>query len=91
MKYALLLTLTVALFLFCACSMFEASKPAPPAEMPDKVLSVPVGKNWQLIEEAPALTDERNRPPSFQTEQSLRPEGARPVSPPDKIKIETPN
>jgi hypothetical protein len=53
-------------------------------------MSVPVGKRWQLIEEPPKLTNERERLP-FQTEQSVQPEGAKTAPPEaeDNRKIET--
>jgi len=89
MKFAQPLILSAGLFLLCGCTMFY-SKPATPAKVATpKPLSIPVGRNWQVIEEAPKLSDERGHVP-FQMEQSVQPEGARPVSPPDKRKIETP-
>ena len=90
MKYALPLTLSMSLFLFSACTMFEAKQPAPPPEVPKKVLVVPVGKNWQVTEEAPKLTNERHDRLPFQTEQSVQPEGAPPVSPAEQRKVEPP-
>jgi hypothetical protein len=90
MKHALPLTLSIGLFFFCACTMFEAKQPTPPQEGPKKALAVPVGKNWQIIEEAPKLSNERNERLPFQTEQSVQPEGAKPVSPAEQRKIETP-
>ena len=89
MKYARTLTLSISLFLLCACAMLQAKKPAPPPVVP-KPVTVPVGKNWQITEEAPKLTNERTKALPFQTEQSLQPEGAPPLSPAEKRKIETP-
>lgn len=90
MKYAAPLTLCTGLFLFSACTMFETRQAPPPALVPQKELAVPVGKNWQVKEEAPKLTNERTNQLPFQTEQSIQPEGAQPVPPADKRKIETP-
>jgi hypothetical protein len=89
MKFIHLLILSICLFFLCSCTMFYArqSASAPVMQSP-KPLALPVGKNWQVIEEAPKLSDERGRLP-FQTEQSLQPEGAKPVSPEDNRKIET--
>jgi hypothetical protein len=81
-----------ALFLLSGCTAFDATQPGstPAKEQSGGPLSAPVGKNWQIIEEAPQLTDERGRLP-FQTEQSLQPEGTtKPVTPGDKRTIETP-
>jgi len=90
MKYTRPAILIICLFLTSACATFEAKQPAPPQEVP-KTLFSPVGKNWQVIEEAPNLTNERNERPAHQTEQSIQPEGVqRPVAPTEKRKIETP-
>ena len=89
MKYVRTLTLSVGLSVLCACAMFEAKTPAPPPVVPE-VLAVPVGKNWQVVEEPPALTNERTKALPFQTEQSIQPEGARQVLPAEKRKIEPP-
>lgn len=88
MKYLLLMILSIGLFLVCSCTMFYNKQPdsAPVAATP-KPLSVPVGKNWQVIEEAPQLSDGSRLP--FQTEQSLHPATARPVAPADNRTIET--
>ena len=89
MKFIHLLITSIGLFLLCSCTMFyeRQSVPEPMVQSP-KPLSVPIGKNWQVIEEAPKLSDERGRLP-FQTEQSLQPEGAKGASPADNRKIET--
>ena len=86
----LLFILSVGLFFLCSCTMFygKPSGPATAVQSP-KPLAVPVGKNWQIIEEAPKLTDERGRLP-FQTEQSLQPEGAKTAPPVDNRTIELP-
>jgi hypothetical protein len=89
MKFTRPLSLSIGLLLLCACTMFEAKKPAPAPMVPPKPLTIPVGKNWKVIEEAPQLTDERGHVP-FQMEQSVQPPGAQPVSPADKRKLETP-
>ena len=89
MKFIHLLILSTGLFFLCSCTMFygKQTSTAPVVQSP-KPLAVPVGKNWQIIEEAPKLSDERGRLP-FQTEQSLQPEGSKPVAPVDNRKIET--
>ena len=90
MKYTRPATVVICMFFFSACAMFEAKEPTPTHVAP-KILSVPVGKNWQVVEEAPNLTNERNERPAFQTEQSLQPEGIqRPARPTEQRKIETP-
>ena len=88
MKISQLIILSIGLFLICSCTMFYAkqSGPAPVVQAP-KPLVVPIGKNWQVIEEAPMLSDGSRLP--FQTEQSLHPEAARPVVPSDDRTIET--
>jgi len=79
--------MAVSLSLLCSCSMFypKQSDPKPVVQSP-KPLVMPVGKNWQVIEEAPMLSDGSKLP--FQTEQSLHPEVTRPA-PEDNRKIET--
>ncbi|HBA88490.1 MAG TPA: hypothetical protein DCZ75_11065 [Geobacter sp.] len=93
MRYAGSVAMLIILSFLTACAMFEAKQPAKPQDVPPKVLSVPVGKNWQVIEEPPNLTNERNERPAFQTEQSVQPEGVqRPVPTPTEKQrtIETP-
>lgn len=80
LKFVQPLVLSLGLFLFCACSVFQAKQPATPPKAPPKPLALPIGKNWQVIEEAPNLSDERGRVP-FQTEQSVQPAGVSPVVP----------
>ena len=89
LKFVQPLMLSTGLFLFCACTVFQAKQPATAPMVPPKPLTVPVGKNWQVIEEAPNLRDERDHVP-FQTEQSIEPAGISPVVPTDNRKIETP-
>lgn len=85
-----LIILSIALFFLCSCSMFYGTQSGPDAAMQSpKPLAVPVGKNWQVMEEPPKLTDERGRLP-FQTEQSLQPEGAKTAAPADNRSIELP-
>jgi hypothetical protein len=86
MKFTIL---TVTLFLLCACTMFDPKHSATAPMAPPKPLAIQVGKNWQLTEEAPKLSDERGRLP-FQMEQSVQPEGAKSVSPAENRKMETP-
>jgi len=89
MKFTYPLILSIGLSFLCSCNFFygKHSASAPVVQSP-KPLAVPVGKNWQVIEEAPKLTNERERLP-FQTEQSLEPEGAKTAPPVDNRKIET--
>lgn len=90
MRYISTAALAACLTLTGACATFEAKEPPVRIE-PPKEISVPVGKNWKVVEEAPALQNERNERPAFQTEQSIEPEGVRrPTAPPEKgRKIET--
>ncbi|MDA8427806.1 MAG: hypothetical protein M0T70_00965 [Geobacteraceae bacterium] len=91
MKCAHLLILTGGFFLLCSCSLFYAKQPAsaPVAAQP-KPLAVPLGKHWQVIEEAPKISDERGRLP-FQTPKSVQPEGDQNGSPDDNRTIEVPH
>lgn len=90
MKSIHLLTLSIGLFFLCSCSTFYGKQSIPDSAVQSpKPLAVPVGKNWQVIEEAPKLSDERGRLP-FQTEQSLQPEGAKTAPPADNRTIELP-
>jgi hypothetical protein len=87
MKFTIL---SAALLLLCSCTMFGAKQTATGPMVPPRPLAIQVGKNWQVIEEAPELSDERGRLP-FQTEQSVQPEGAsKPVSPAENRMIEMP-
>ena len=95
MKYMFALIIFITLYQLCSCASFNSGQPSSDRDMLSskplsEPLSMPIGKNWQLIEEAPNLSDERGRLP-FQTEQSVQPEGAtKPVSPEDKRTIEMP-
>lgn len=90
MKCINLLLLSSAISVLGACTLFDArqSEPPPVVHTP-KQLAVPVGKNWQVVEEPPKLSDERGRLP-FQTEQSVQPDVAKPVAPEKNRIIETP-
>ena len=84
------LTLFIFPFLLCACSSFDARQSSPaPAVQTSKPLVLPAGKNWQIIEEAPKLSNDQGRLP-FQTEQSVQPAGSQPLPPSEKRTIETP-
>lgn len=88
MKTIYLLILSTGLVLLCSCSMFYTAQPDSATTMAaPKPLAVPIGKNWQVVEEPPKLSDGSRLP--FQTEQSVQPAGARPVSPADIRTIET--
>jgi hypothetical protein len=86
MKFTIL---TIALFLLCACTMFNSKQSTTAPMVPPRPLAIQIGKNWQVIEEAPNLSDERGRLP-WQTEQSVQPEGTKSASPADNRKLETP-
>lgn len=90
MRYVIGLTLCASALLLGACTTFQAKKPDTPAEVPGKALSVPVGKHWQVTEEPPVLTNERDDRPAFQKEQSVQPPGPQPGTPSEKPKVETP-
>lgn len=90
MKYYYLPILLMVVFLLSSCSIFypKQSESAPVMQQP-KPLVTPLGKNWQLKEEAPKLSDNTGRLP-FQTEQSMQPDGGvvKPASPEEKRRIE---
>ncbi|MBW4055596.1 MAG: hypothetical protein HIU83_09345 [Proteobacteria bacterium] len=89
MKCIHLCILASTLLFLCSCTLFGARNSAPtPVVYSPTPLVVPVGKNWQVIEEAPKLSDGKRLP--FQTEQSVQPAGARPVSPTNRT-LETPH
>jgi hypothetical protein len=89
MKIIHLIILSIGLVFLSSCTYFYSGQSASNPEMQSpKPLTLPIGKNWQVIEEAPKLSDERGRLP-FQTEQSLQPEGAKTVSPADNRSIDT--
>lgn len=91
MKFTARFCLALSVIFVSACSTFQAKEPAPPVDQP-KPIAVPVGKNWQVVEEPPKLTNERTNRLPFQTEESLQPEGtgtAPPATDRRKI-IETP-
>lgn len=87
MKLIQMFVIVAGLSLLCSCAMFypKQSDPKPVVQSP-KPLALPVGKNWQVIEEAPKLSDGSKLP--FQTEQSLHPEAGR-TAPVDNRTIET--
>lgn len=90
MTYSRLLILFPLALSLCSCTMSQAKQPQPPPVVP-KPLAVPVGKNWQVVEEPPTLTNERHeRTLPLQSEQSIQPSGAQPVTPTDQRRIETP-
>ncbi len=72
--------LSITLFLLCSCTVFCKGDPTPESVPMPKQLTAPVGKKWQLIEEAPNISDEHGRLP-FQVEQSVRPDGKTSTSP----------
>ncbi|GFO60070.1 hypothetical protein GMST_23950 [Geomonas silvestris] len=93
MKYRLIaqaLSVLALTVLLGACSAARTARPAAAPTVPPKPITIPIGKNWQVIEEAPQLTDERTNRPAFQSEQSVQPPGAPPTTPSDVRKLETP-
>jgi len=89
MKIIPLIILSIGLIFLSSCTYFYSGQSASNPEMQSpRPLALPIGKNWQVIEEAPKLSDERGRLP-FQTEQSIQPEGAKTVSPEDNRRIDT--
>ena len=89
MKVTLFIILSMSLLLLSACTFYETRHPEPaPVVHSPKPLAIPLGKNWQIIEEPPNLSEGRGRLP-FQTDQSMQPEMAKPVSPEQNRTIET--
>ena len=88
MKYRYLLILSLFVFLLSACTVFYSKQPPPAPAVAPKPLALPLGKNWQIVEEAPKLSDDTGRLP-FQTEQSVQPEPTRPVGTEENRKIDT--
>ena len=87
MRYTLHAAFFLSLLLICSCALFDSQQAGTSQNAHPGGLAVPLGKNWQLVEEPPVITDGRL---PFQMEQSVQPEGARPVMPGENIKIETP-
>jgi hypothetical protein len=84
-------TLLVALLFASGCSVFQPKQPPPPPPVVPKQLAVPVGKNWEVKEEPPTLTNElHERTLPLQRPESIQPPGALPAAPPEKRTIETP-
>lgn len=91
MKLLFVLVFSTGLLSLCSCTMFYTAQPGSSSEAQSapKPLAIPLGKHWQVIEEAPQLSNDTGRLP-FQTEQSLQPENVRPVTPEDdNRRIET--
>lgn len=88
MKCTFLFLTAISIFQLCGCGMFGA-KPSAPVVQTSTPPAIPAGKSWRIIEEPPKLSNDRERLP-FQTEQSVQPEGAQPVSPAKNRTIETP-
>jgi len=90
MNFIQLSVLVAAMFL-SSCALYDTRQSAstPEGVTSPKPLAVPVGKNWQIVEEPPKLSNDTGRLP-FQTEQSLHPDAAKPLAPEDpNRKIET--
>jgi len=90
MKFFHMLILAAGLLLLCSCTFFDTNRHSVQSSiMPPNPLVLQVSKNWQVIEEPPKLSNERERLP-FQMEQSVQPEGTIiPVLLEEKRKIET--
>jgi hypothetical protein len=85
MKFA---SLSLLLILLCACTMFGARQSATAPMAPPPPLAISIGENWQLIEEAPRLSDERGHIPVKM--EPMEPEGSKSVSPDENRKLVTP-
>jgi len=79
MTNILCLILSIFLVLLPGCAMFVSLKSIPAPEGCNKCHTVVVGNNWQLTNKIATLSSEQGRLP-FQTEQSVMPQGSRPVS-----------
>lgn len=86
MRHARPTLLVICLLLLSACAMFETSKAPQPQPAQVKELSIPIGKNWKVVEEPPVLGNERRERPAFQTEQSVQPDGLQQPPPPSEEK-----
>lgn len=86
MRHARPTLLVICLLSLTACAMFQAKKAPQSQPAQVKELSLPVGKNWKVVEEPPALTNERRERPAYQTEQSVQPEGIQHPTPPSEDK-----
>lgn len=91
MRYQRSTLLVVTLLSFSACATIDSKQQPQAKPATTKELSLPVGKNWKVVEEPPALGNERRERLPFQTEQSVQPEGSqRPAGQEEKErKIET--
>jgi hypothetical protein len=91
MKVIKLILLICGIATLCSCTFFDAKHPDEPApvESHHKPLAIPIGHNWQIVEEAPKLTDQSGRLP-FQREESVLPDGGKSEPPPDNRRIEIP-
>jgi hypothetical protein len=90
MKYCHRLLFFIALLFLCSCTSFQAKQPDPaPVESHHKPLAIPVGHNWQIVEEAPKLSDQTGRLP-FQREESVQPDGGKSKPPEDNRRIDIP-
>jgi len=69
------------------CAMLSAWKTIPPPGGCDQCHAVSINYNWQLVYKAPILSDERDRL-SFQTEQGVMTQQAKPDSSLDVRKME---
>ena len=89
MKFTMLFIFSIGLFFLSACASFDTRQPEPvPMVVTPQPLALPIGKNWQLIESPPNLSSDQERLP-FQTEQSVQPEGAKPIAPLENHKIKS--
>lgn len=83
MKHTIHVSMVICLLLLCSCSLFDARQPSP------EPIVLHSGKEWQVIEEPPKLSNDGSRLP-FQTEQSVQPETAQPAPTEKNRTINTP-
>jgi hypothetical protein len=90
MKITHLMIPLCSVTLLSSCASFDAKKTDPaPVESHHKPLAIPIGHNWQIVEEAPKLSDQTGRLP-FQREESVQPDGGKSAPPLDNRRIEIP-
>lgn len=87
MKFSPFLLLSVFLFMSSGCVLFSSWHAIPAPGGCDQCHTVPISNNWQVVYQAPTLSDERDKL-SFQTEQSTMPQNSKPASSLDLRKLE---
>jgi hypothetical protein len=66
--------------ILASCALYEVNHVATTPSHQPIPLTLPAGKQWQIVEEPPILSNDQGTLP-FQMEQSVQPEGAAPVKP----------